>query len=71
MQFAARAYPTLVPSNGQIVKCRVAGFDPTGEKEARAHRVSVHMSNQVMEQMDGWEEDMDKLLISLPIAGTC
>ena len=29
------------------------------------------MSFQVMEQMDDWEEDMDKLLITLPIAGTC
>ena len=71
MQFAARAYPTLVPANGQIVKCKVVGADPTGEKEARAHRISVHMSHQVMDEMVGWEEDMDKLLISLPIAGTC
>ena len=71
MQFAARAYPTLVPSNGQVVKCKVVGFDPTGEKANRAQRVSIHMSHQVMDEMDGWEEDMDKLLISLPIAGTC
>ena len=70
MQFAARAYPTLVPSNGKVVKCRVVGADPTGEKTARADRISTHMSYQLMEQMDGWEEDMDKLLISLPIAGT-
>ena len=70
MQFAARAYPTLVPSNGKIVKCRVAGADPTGEKTARAERISTHMSFQLLEQMDGWEEDMDKLLIALPIAGT-
>lgn len=70
MQFAARAYPTLVPSNGKIVKCRVVGADPTGEKSARADRISTHMSYQLLEQMDGWEEDMDKLLISLPIAGT-
>jgi chaperonin GroES len=28
------------------------------------------MSFQLLEQMDGWEEDMDKLLIALPIAGT-
>lgn len=70
MQFAARAYPTLVPSNGKIVKCRVIGADPTGEKAARADRISTHMSYQLLEQMDGWEEDMDKLLISLPIAGT-
>ena len=71
MQFAARAYPTLVPSNGKIVKCKVVGFDPTGEKTKRAFSVSTHMSYQIMEQMDGWEEDMDKLLIALPISGTC
>lgn len=71
MQFAARAYPTLVPSNGKVVKCKVIGTDPTGEKEARAHRISTHMSYQVMDQMEEWEEDMDKLLIALPIAGTC
>lgn len=71
MQFAARAYPTLVPSNNQVVKCRVVGKDPDGQKAERAKRVSTHMSFQVMEQMDDWEEDMDKLLITLPIAGTC
>jgi len=71
MQFAARAYPTLVPSNGKIVKCRVIGSDPDGQKTARATRISTHMSYQLLEEMDGWEEDMDKLLITLPIAGTC
>ena len=71
MQFAARAYPTLVPSNGKIVKCRVVGSDPQGQKTARAERISAHMSYQVLEQMSDWEEDMDKLLIALPIAGTC
>ena len=71
MQFAARAYPTLVPSNGKVVKCKVIGSDPQGEKAARAKRVSTHMSYQLMDQMDDWEEDMDKLLITLPIAGTC
>ena len=71
MQFAARAYPTLVPSNGKLVKCRVVGSDPDGQKSARAQRVSTHMSYQIMDQMSDWEEDMDKLLIALPIAGTC
>ena len=70
MQFAARAYPTLVPSDGKVVKCQVIGKDPTGEKTSRAERVSTHMSYQVMHQMCGWEEDMDKLLLALPIAGT-
>lgn len=70
MQFAARAYPSLVPSNGQVVKAKVIGSDPTGEKYERAQRVSKYMSYQLMEEMDGWEEDMDKLLIMLPIVGT-
>jgi len=71
MQFAARAYPTLVPSNGQVVKCKVVGYDPDGSKSQRAERISKHMSYQLLEQMEDWEEDMDKLLITLPIAGTC
>ncbi len=71
MQFAARAYPTLVPSNGQVVKCKIVGYDQDGSKSMRADRISKHMSYQVLEQMDDWEEDMDKLLITLPIAGTC
>lgn len=71
MQFAARAYPTLVPSDGKVVKCKVIGRDETGEKAERASRVSTHMSYQVLFEMDEWEEDMDRLLISLPIAGTC
>ena len=71
MQFAARAYPTLVPANNQIVKCRTVGADPTGEKSQRAYRISKHMSYQLLDEMDDWEEDMDKLLLSLPMAGTC
>jgi len=70
MQFAARAYPTLVPADGKVVKCRVVGSDPTGEKTRRAIRISKHMSFQVMEEMEEWDEEMDRLLITLPIAGT-
>lgn len=70
MQFNARAYPSLVPSTGNIVKCEVIGFDQTGEKLEQAKRVSTYMSYQLLHEMDGWEEDMDKLLIMLPIVGT-
>jgi chaperonin GroES len=70
MQFAARAYPALVPSDGRVVKARPIGKDPTGEKTNIAEAVSLYMSYQLMFQMDGWEEDMDKLLITLPIVGT-
>lgn len=71
MQFAARAYPALVPSDGQIVKTRVLGADPMGVKTEKAERVSKFMSYQIMYDMKHWEEDMDKLLMMLPIIGTC
>ncbi len=70
MQFAARAYPSLIPSDGQIVKSKVIGKDPDGQKTRIAEAVSIYMSWQLLDEMDGWEEDMDKLLIMLPIVGT-
>lgn len=70
MQFAARAYPSLVPSDGKIVKSKVIGKDPTGEKSSLADRVSMYMSYQLMHEMHQWEEGMDKLLIMLPVVGT-
>lgn len=70
MQFAARAYPSLIPSNGQVVKSRVIGKDLDGSKLELASRVDTYMSYQLMHEMQGWEEDMDKLLIMLPVVGT-
>ncbi|HET8686565.1 MAG TPA: hypothetical protein VFM18_07860, partial [Methanosarcina sp.] len=70
MQFAARAYPSLVPSDGKIVNCIVIGDDPSGSKQDRADRVANYMSYQVSYDMENWEEDMDKLLIMLPVVGT-
>lgn len=69
IQFAARAYPQIV--NGtDIVKAEVIGEDPDGRKEARAKRVSRHMSWQCLEQMPEWEPEMDQLLHGLPVMGT-
>lgn len=70
MQFGARAYPSLIPSDGKVVKTKIIGKDPSGEKYNRADRVSAYMSYQVMNQIVGWEEDMDKMLIMLPVIGT-
>lgn len=70
MQFNARSYPSLVPSTGDIVKVEVIGKDPTGEKLEKAKRIGSFMTYQILNQMTGWEEDMDKLLIMLPIVGT-
>ncbi len=70
MQFAARAYPSLLPSDGKIVKSVVIGKDPDGSKYDTADRVSMYMSYQLMHEMTGWEEQMDKMLIMLPVVGT-
>jgi chaperonin GroES len=70
LQFNARAYPSLIPSNGKVVQATVFGKDPSGEKLEKATRVGAFMSYQVLNQMHGWEEDMDRLLIMLPIIGT-
>jgi chaperonin GroES len=70
MQFAARAYPSLIPSNGQVVNCVVVGKDKDGQKLEKANRVSTYMSYQVMYEMKGWNESMDKMLLQLPIVGT-
>lgn len=70
MQFSARAYPSLVPSDGKVIKTKVIGKDPDGTKSELADRVSTYMSYQLMHEMVGWEEGMDKLLIMLPVCGT-
>lgn len=69
MQFAARAYPSLIPSNRDIVKAKIIGKDPDGQKEAKARRVSTYISYQCMTELHYWEEEMDKLLIILPVVG--
>ena len=68
LQFASRAYPALIP-NTNVVRGRVVGFDYDGSKLERAIRVGKHMSYQLLEEMDEWEEEMDKLLFALPIVG--
>lgn len=68
IQFAARAYPSLVNGN-RPVAVRTAGFDDTGEKGQRAERISRHMSWQLLDQMKGWEESQDRLCHIAPIYG--
>lgn len=68
MQFAARAYPALVPGPN-IITGQVIGRDMNGEKAQAAKRVGAHMSWQVFNEMTDWEEDMDKLCLMLPILG--
>lgn len=68
LQFHARAYPSVISGN-QVVKGQVTGEDPDGAKADKAKRISRFMSWQLLEEMDGWEEGVDRLLICLPIIG--
>ena len=68
IQFASRAYPALVKAP-DLVKYRVQGKDEDGQKAARAQRISAHMSYQLLEQDEQWEEDQDKAFLALPILG--
>lgn len=97
IQFAARAYPAIVPGP-KIVKGVVVGkdagvplIDPNsgqpiedpnrpgeflwaekpGTKQARAERIGEHMSWQFLEEQEEWEDETDRLVHILPIAGCC
>lgn len=69
LQFHSNAYSAIVQGTN-VVGCRIIGDDETGQKQARANRVSRHMSWQVLEEDTSWEEQHDRLLINLPIVGT-
>jgi len=68
MQFAARAYPALVPGP-KLITGLVLGKDEDGQKSQAAERVGTHMSYQVLFEMEDWEEDMDKLCLAVSIMG--
>jgi chaperonin GroES len=68
LQFNARAYPAIIPSS-DMVKVKVWGPDPEGQKAARGARVSPYLTWQFTSEMDEWERETDKLLMLLPIVG--
>lgn len=68
IQFNARAYGAVVDGN-RVVKSKVLG-KPDDQKRAKADRISAHMSYQLLDEMEEWEEDTDQLLLILPITGT-
>jgi chaperonin GroES len=68
IQFSARAYPAIVSGEG-VVRGMVSGPDPDGSKKLRAERIGHHMSYQLLEQMQDWDEDTDKLLLQIAIVG--
>lgn len=68
IQFSARAYPAIVRGE-EVVKGMVIGPDPDGAKKERAERIGHHMSYQVLEEIEDWDEETDKLLLQMAIVG--
>lgn len=69
IQYASRAYPAIV-KEGEVVKYKPVGSDPQGAKAARGMRIAQYMNYAILEDMDNWEDDQDKLLFLQPIVGT-
>jgi len=70
LQFQARAMPAILGDGKKLVQGKVIGYDPSGIKAEKAERIGKHMSYQLLEKINNWEDEMDKLLLILPICGT-
>lgn len=68
IQFNARSYPAVI-DGPEVVKASIKG-QPDPAKNDRAQRVAAHMSWQLLEEEEEWEEDTDALLLRLSIVGT-
>lgn len=69
LQFSANSYADIIQGD-DVVKYKVIGDDPSGLVSKRASRVGRHMSWQVLEQDQSWEEQHDRLFINLGVIGT-
>lgn len=71
LQFQARAYEALIPAKNivSVLNTEKSEF-VSNEKISRIERVQRHMNYQLMYEMEEFEEDMDKLLMEVPIIGT-
>jgi chaperonin GroES len=69
LQFSARSYANIIQGT-EVYRMRVVGQDPDGKKLNRALRIGRHMSWQVLEEDESWEEEHDRLLINLAIVGS-
>lgn len=68
LQFNSRVLPAIVSGN-TLVKIKTIGRDKDGKKLAKAKRVETFMSYQMLEEDSDWVEEMDSMLMSLPIMG--
>lgn len=68
LQFSARSYANIIQGT-DVVRYRVSSGVSSQLQEA-ADRIGRHMSWQVLEEDQAWEEQHDRLLINLAIVGT-
>ncbi len=69
IQFASRTSGTILTGK-DIVKAKITGDDPQGEKRKRGDRIGEHMTYQVLEEMPEWEPGHDRLFHVMPVAGS-
>ena len=69
IQFNARAYPEIIRDD-KVVNSKVIGKDPDGSKARRAARTDMFMNAQLMHIDNGWEADLDRMLMMLSMMGT-
>ena len=67
-QFQAQAYKELLPSSGPV-RTQVVGAS-TPDVEMQSQRVQEFMNFQIMNVMDEYDPEMDRLLFYLPLAGS-
>lgn len=67
LQFLSRV--SILSKGRRIVKCDVVGMDPDGKKADRANRISGHLSYQLVEQSETWQDDDEKAKMAASIVG--
>ena len=65
-QFQAQAYKELLPASGPV-KSQIIGATDT-QVEAQAQRVQDYMNYQIMNVMEEYDPELDRLLFYLPYA---
>lgn len=68
VKFQSKAYGELVPPKGPV-STKIMGVS-TPQREAQARRVREFMNYQIMEEMEEWVPEMDRMLFYLGFAGT-
>jgi|TARA_R110000824_G_C15217714_1_gene677276 chaperonin GroES len=70
IQFGDKASLELLRSK-DLISAEIIGLDPSGEKKAKADRVTTYENYQINHDMGDWREDQERLFYHVPNVGTC